>query len=209
MYKPLVHPRTGAVIFPGLEPGSELGWATFGAPQPFAIGSQMFQFMVINDPNWDFKTLNFDQHMTVVEKAEAGLINARDPNLKRFAERGGKLIQYHGWADPQIPAPSSPQYYQSVLDTMGGARKVMDNYRLFMVPGMNHCGGGDGTASFDMLAALEQWVEKQQAPDQIPASHISDGRVDRTRPLCPYPQVAKYKGTGSTADAASFACKAP
>ena len=79
---------------------------------------------------------------------------------------------------------------------MGGAKKVMDNYRLFMVPGMNHCGGGDGTASFDMLAALEQWVEKQQAPDQIPASHMSDGRVDRTRPLCPYPQVAKYQGNG-------------
>ena len=92
---------------------------------------------------------------------------------------------------------------------MGDSNKVMENYRLFMVPGMNHCGGGDGTASFDMLTALEHWVEKKQAPDQIPAAHVSDGRVDRTRPLCPYPQVAKYKGTGSTADAASFVCSAP
>ena len=77
---------------------------------------------------------------------------------------------------------------------MGGANKVMDNYRLFMVPGMNHCGGGPGTTTFDMLAALEQWVEKKQAPSQIPASRVTDGKVERTRPLCPYPQVATYKG---------------
>jgi feruloyl esterase len=94
-----------------------------------------------------------------------------------------------------------------VLDAMGGASKVRDNYRLFMVPGMGHCGGGDGTATFDMLSALEQWVEKGKAPDQIPASRVSDGRVDRTRPLCPYPQVASYKGSGSTDEAANFVCK--
>ncbi len=92
---------------------------------------------------------------------------------------------------------------------MGGPDQVMGFHRLFMVPGMNHCGGGDGTASFDMLTALEQWVEKQQAPDRIPASHVIDGRVDRTRPLCPYPQVAKFKGTGSPDEAASFVCQAP
>jgi feruloyl esterase len=207
MYQPLVNSSTKKEIFPALAYGSELGWATFGAQQPFGIGAQMFQFMVFNDPNWDFKTLNFDSHMALVDKAEAGLINAREPNLSKFVARGGKLIQYHGWSDPQIPAPSSTQYYQSVLSAMGGANKVMDNYRLFMVPGMNHCGGGDGTATFDMLAALEQWVEKKQAPNQIPASHVTDGRVDRTRPLCPYPQVASYKGSGSTDDAASFVCK--
>jgi len=208
MYQPVMNARTRKEVFPGLAYGSELGWDTFGAQQPFGLGTQMFQFLVFDNPNWDFKTLNFDQDMTAVEKAEAGLINARDPNLKNFAARGGKLIQYHGWADPQIPAATSTQYYQSVLDTMG-AEKVMESYRLFMVPGMNHCGGGDGAASFDMLTALEQWVEKKQTPDQVPASHITDGRVDRTRPLCPYPQIARYKGTGSTADAASFTCKAP
>jgi len=208
MYRPVINTRTRKEIFPGLAYGSELEWDTFGAQQPFAIGAQMFRFLVFDNPNWDFKTLNFDQDMTAVEKAEAGLINARDPNLTKCAARGGKLIQYHGWSDPQIPAATSTQYYQSVLDTMG-AKKVMDSYRLFMVPGMNHCGGGDGAASFDMLTALEQWVEKKQAPDQIPASHVSDGRVDRTRPLCPYPQIATYRGAGSTADAANFACKAP
>jgi len=96
-----------------------------------------------------------------------------------------------------------------VLDTLGGAGKVSDSYRLFMVPGMAHCGGGEGTSSFDMLGAVEQWVEAKKAPDQIPASRLRDGKVDRTRPLCHYPQVAKYKGTGSIDEAANFACKLP
>jgi feruloyl esterase len=205
MYLPVVNTRTKREIFPGLAYGSELGWATFGSPQPFGIGAQMFQYMVFNDPNWDFKTLNFDEHMALVDKAEAGLINARNPDVSKFTSRGGKLIQYHGWSDPQIPSASSTQYYQSVLDKMGS--KVTDSYRLFMVPGMNHCGGGDGTATFDMLTALETWVEKKQAPASIPASHTTDGRVDRTRPLCPFPQVASYKGTGSTDEASNFVCK--
>ena len=207
MYQPVVNSRTKKEVFPGLAYGSELGWNTFGAPQPFGIGAQMFQYLVFNNPTWDFKTLNFDEHMALVDKAEAGLINAREPNLQKFAASGGKLIQYHGWSDPQIPAASSTEYYQSVLDTMGGASKVKEHHRLFMVPGMNHCGGGDGTTSFDMLAALEQWVEKKQAPDQIPAAHVTDGRVDRTRPLCAYPQVATYKGSGSTDEAANFGCR--
>jgi feruloyl esterase len=207
MFQPVVNPRTKQEVFPGLSYGSELGWATFGGQQPFGIATQMFQFMVFNNPNWDYKTLNFDSDMTAVDKAEAGLINARSTDLKKFMARGGKLIQYHGWSDPQIPAASSTQYYQSVVDAMGGANRVTDSYRLFMVPGMNHCGGGDGTATFDMLAALEQWVEKKQAPSSIPAAHTTDGRVDRTRPLCPYPQVATYKGSGSTDEAANFVCK--
>ena len=95
----------------------------------------------------------------------------------------------------------------AVTQALGGADKVNSNYRLFMVPGMGHCGGGDGTATFDMLSALEQWVEKGTAPDQIPASRTVEGRVDRTRPLCSYPKVAAYKGTGDTADASNFVCK--
>jgi feruloyl esterase len=207
MYQAVVNPKTKKEIFPALAYGSELGWATFGSPQPFAIAVQMFQYLVFNDPNWDYKTLNFDEHMALVDKAESGVINAREPNLSKFISRGGKLIQYHGWSDPQIPSASSTQYYQSVLEKMGGASKVSDNYRLFMVPGMNHCGGGDGTATFDMLTALENWVEKKQAPASIPASHTTEGRVDRTRPLCPFPQVAAYKGTGSTDEASNFVCK--
>jgi feruloyl esterase len=207
MYKPVVNSKTQKSIFPGLEPGSEMGWATFGGPQAFGIGTQMYQFMVFKDPNWDYKKLNFDSDMAAVDKIENGVVNAMDPNLKPFFARGGKMIQYHGWADQQIPSGSSVEYYQSVLDTMGGIGKVKENYRLFMVPGMGHCGGGDGPSSFDMLAALEQWVEKGKAPDSIPAAHLTNGQPDRTRILCPYPQVATYKGSGSTDDAANFACK--
>jgi feruloyl esterase len=207
MYAPLVNPVTKKEIFPGLAYGSELGWSTFGGPRPFGIGAEMFEHMVFNDPDWDFKTLNFDTHMDLVDKIENGVINARDPNLKPFAAAGGKLIQYHGWADPQISAGSSVLYYESVTAAMGGAAQVGSYYRLFMVPGMNHCGGGDGTATFDMLTALEQWVEGGKAPDRIPASRMANGKVDRTRPLCPYPQQATYRGSGSTDEAESFVCK--
>jgi feruloyl esterase len=207
MYEPVKHARTGREIFPGLSYGSELGWNTFGGQQPFAIGAQMYQFMVFKDPNFDVKSLNFDTHADLVDKLENGVINAMDTNLRPFAASNGKLLMYHGWADPQIPAESSVQYYQRVLDTMGGAGKVRDNARLFMVPGMNHCGQGPGTTTFDMLAALEQWVEQGKAPDSIAASRVAGGKTERTRPLCAYPQVATYKGSGSTDDAASFTCK--
>ena len=95
-----------------------------------------------------------------------------------------------------------------MLATLGGPGKVQGSYRLYMAPGMGHCGGGDGPNTFDMVGALEQWVEQGKAPDQILASHSTGGAVDRTRPLCPYPQIAVYKGSGSTREAASFVCKA-
>jgi feruloyl esterase len=207
MYQPLVNPQTKEQIFPGLAYGSELGWNTFGGQQPFGIGAQMFQFMVFNDPKWDYKTLNFDSHMAQVAKLENGVINAQYTNLNPFFSSGGKLIQYHGWADPQIVAASSTEYYERVLKTMGGAAGVSSNYRLFMVPGMAHCGGGTGTSTFDMLAALEQWVENGKAPDSIAASRVTGGKVERTRPLCAYPQRAVYKGSGSIDEAANFVCK--
>ena len=205
MYTDLVNPRTKEQIFPALAYGSELGWNTFAGQQPFGVATQMFQFMVFNDPNFDYKTLNFDGHWAQVNKVEAGVVNALSTDLKAFTSGGGKLIQYHGWADPQIPAPSSTEYYERVVKAMGPA--VRNNYRLFMVPGMAHCGGGTGTSTFDMLAALEQWVENGKAPDAIPASRVANGKTDRTRQLCPYPQMATYKGSGSVDDAASFVCK--
>ncbi len=129
--------------------------------------------------------------------------------MKAFFGRGGKIVQYHGWADPQISPRSSVRYYNSVVETLGSASKVTDSYRLFMVPGMAHCGGGEGASTFDMLPVLEQWVEAKKVPDQILASRTRDGKADRTRPLCPYPQGAKYKETGSIDEAANFACKLP
>lgn len=207
MYKPLVNPRTKQEIFPGFEPGSELGWTTMGSAQPFGLGTQMFEFMVFKNPQWDYRTLNFDQDMAAVDRIEQGNINAKQTDLRAFVARGGKMIQYHGWADPQISPASSVEYYEAALKAAKKGAKLQDNYRLFMVPGMNHCGGGDGPASFDMLTALEQWVEHKKAPDTIPAAHLASGKPDRTRILCPYPQVAIYKGSGDTNDAANFVCK--
>ena len=131
------------------------------------------------------------------------MIDANDPDIRKYAERGGKLILYNGWSDAGIPPRLAVDYYKSAADKLG-SRAAKDSLRLFMVPGMGHCGGGDGTDNFDMLSAIEKWVEQGKAPDRIEASRVRDGKTDRTRPLCAYPQVAKYNGSGSTDEAANF-----
>jgi feruloyl esterase len=209
IYTAASNPKTGQEFYPGLVPGSELGWGTYASPNPFGVAVDQFKYVVFEDPNWDYKKLDFDGDIARARRAGENSVDALNPNLKEFFARGGKLIQYHGWNDPQILALNSVQYYVSVLDAMGGAGKVSGNYRLFMVPGMAHCGGGEGPNRFEGFAALTNWVENKQAPDQILASRFVDGKVDRTRPLCPYPQTAVYKGAGSTDDAASFVCALP
>ena len=209
IYSAGVNPKTKREIA-GLAPGSELGWTQLGwTASARATGLDQFRFLVFNDPNWDVQKFNFDSDVVRAEETDGGTINALNPDLKPFIDRGGKLIQYHGWSDPQISPGNSTQYYTRVLEALGSAGKIENSYRLFMAPGMGHCGGGEGPNSFDMLGALEQWVEHGKAPDQILASHSVNGVVDRTRPLCPFPQVAVYKGTGSTDEAANFECKAP
>jgi len=201
-----IYAGPGPGIAPGLSRGSELGWRTFGGPQPFGIGFDYFKYIVFENPDWNFRTLNFDSDIVRARKLDADRINATDPNLSAFQKRGGKLIQYHGWSDPQIPPESSVEYYDAVLNGMG--KTVPDFYRLFMVPGMAHCGGGEGVSAFDMVGALEQWVEHKNPPAQVLASRVRDGKVDRTRPLCPFPQVSRYKGSGDPDDAANFTCAA-
>ena len=197
----------GKPAFPGLEPGSELGWNTLAGPQPMSLATDVYKFLVFGNPNWDYKTINPDSDFPLAEKAISNSMDAANPNLKPFVDHGGKLLIYHGWSDPGIPPLNTVQYYQKVVDTLGGASKTAKSIRLFMIPGMNHCSGGNGTDKFDGIGALAQWVEKGKAPDQIVASHQTAGKVDRTRPLCPYPQVAAYKGSGSTDEAANFVCK--
>jgi feruloyl esterase len=132
-------------------------------------------------------------------------MNAIDPDLAAFKARGGKLVMYHGWNDQLIQPGNSIDYYTSVGRAMG-AREADDVLRLFMAPGMQHCAGGVGPNTFDALGALEAWVERDTKPARIVASHTTNGVVDRTRPLCPYPQVARYTGAGSIDDAANFTC---
>jgi len=133
-------------------------------------------------------------------------MNATNPDMTPFFSRGGKLLLYHGWSDPRVPTLDLIQYYGRVVETMGGSSRASNSVRMFLAPGMGHCGGGEGPNVFDKIDALEQWVEHGRPPDRIVASHLAGGRVDRTRPLCPYPQVAKYNGTGSIDDDANFVC---
>jgi feruloyl esterase len=209
-YGPTINPRTKEEIFPGLERGGELGWSSgighMVAQRPRGPGDYL-QYAVFQDANWDYKTFDFDADVARADRIDGGVVNAIDPNLQRFFRRGGKLLQYHGWADPSVPPRESIDYDRRVAASVGGAGPVHDAYRLFMVPGMLHCGGGDGPNTFDAIRVLEEWVEQGRAPDRIVAAHRADGTVDRTRPLCPYPQVAVYKGSGSTDDAASFICR--
>jgi feruloyl esterase len=203
--------KNGELIYRGLPPGSESGWRMPGqATEPGVIDLGVFRYMAHQDPNWDWRTFDLDRD-TALALERAGFMEATDPNLSAFKARGGKLLIYHGWADGGSGGAISPlntiEYYANVLAKMGPDQSGW--LRLFMVPGMAHCGGGPGPNQFNALAAVERWRESGAAPDMMLAAHVTDNRVDMTRPLCPYPQVAVYKGSGSTNDAASFGCKAP
>jgi len=196
--------RAGQTIYPGWPFGGELGWTRLAAPEPLEISLSTFTYVAHQDAHWDWRTFDLDRDTSLLDE-KAGFLNAVNPDLAAFKARGGKLLQYHGWNDQLISAENSLNYYSSVLSKMGS--KEDDWYRLFMVPGMMHCGQGPGPNQFNAMGAVERWRESGVAPDQITAYHVENNRVTMTRPLCPYPQVATYKGTGSTNDAANFACK--
>jgi feruloyl esterase len=207
--KPLIHPKTGETIFPGLALGTELGWATkSGGPEPNFIGTDYFKYVFYKNPSWDWRTFDLESAFALTERVDYLMLNATNPDLRTFQQRGGKLLMYHGWSDQNFSAESSISYYESVRDTVGTGQ-IGNWLRLFLAPGMAHCGGGEGPNAFDHLAALEQWVEHGRAPAEITASHRIGDRVDRTRPLCPYPFVAKYRGTGSIDEEVNFACQLP
>jgi feruloyl esterase len=200
----------GKPIFPGFEPGSELGWVgMIAGPAPISIGTGFFKYMVFGDPAWDFRTFDVDRDTRIADQKLGSIVNAIDPNLKDFAKHGGKIIMYHGWEDSSISPGNSVNYRDSVVAKMGGAEKTQEVLRLFMVPGMGHCRGGPGPNTFDALGALEQWREQNVPPEKIIATHSANGAVDNSRPLCPYPQAAIYRGSGSTTDATNFSCGNP
>ena len=198
----------GALVFAGLEPGSELHWGAISGERPHQMYNDLARFLFFADPDWDYRDLDVGEHLEGARQADGGILAATSTDLAPFVDRGGKLLIYHGWEDQNISPSMSVGYYTDVQETMG-KDQVADAVRLFMVPGMGHCRGGDGPDTFDMLAALEQWREQGETPSQVLASKVIDGRVTRTRPLCPYPQVAKYTGTGSIDEAENFACTAP
>jgi feruloyl esterase len=207
IYAGVTHPTTGARIFPGLEPGSELSWGgPAGGPVPLAVAGDLFKSVVFQNPNWDFRTFDLARDYDAVHAIDNLGLSPTSADLKRFSARGGKLLIYHGWADMNVAPKSSVAYYDRLVATMGPA-EVEKSVRLFFAPGMAHCGGGDGPNVFDALTPLEQWREHGVAPKEILASRLAaDGKVERTRPLCPYPQVARYKGAGSIDLAENFSC---
>jgi len=206
-----IRKATGELLYPRLPAGGELGWRLpAGAAEPGGMDIDMFRYIANQNPAWDWR--NFDLEADIERALLHGKeIHAVNPDLARFKARGGKLLIYHGWSDGgsggAISALNTISYYDSVLKQMGPQQ---NNWlRLFMVPGMAHCGGGTGPNQFHALAALERWREQNEPPQSITAARINErGAIDMTRPLCPYPQRAVYKGTGSIYDAANFTCKA-
>ncbi|PYR28329.1 MAG: tannase/feruloyl esterase family alpha/beta hydrolase [Acidobacteria bacterium] len=214
MYEGAKSPRTGEQIYAGWSRGSEgfgdsaiQSWRQYvmDPQEPMRVG--LFRYFLFHDPNWDYRSIDWDRDLAYAEQ-KLPFMAAVDRDLSPFKKRGGRLLMYTGWADPVVPPQDTVAYYEAVARAMGGLEKARDFYRFFLAPGMGHCSGGPGPNQFDMLSALEQWVEKGVAPDRIVATHSTNGKIDRTRPLCMYPQVARWKGSGSTDDAVNFACVA-
>lgn len=222
-------------IFPGYEPGAEAVpsnwpiWIIGSLPNggwQFPLGNEFFADMAFENLKWNFRTFNFGRDVTITDIKLASILNSTNPDLRQFKAHGGKLIQYHGWADAAIAPLNSINYYQSVVHKMGNLKKTQTFYRLYMVPGMSHCAGGPGPNSFgailqnrpqetdakdDIVDDLTQWVEHDIAPNEIIATKFKDDDPKKpvllTRPLCPYPEEAKWDGKWSTNDAANFICK--
>jgi feruloyl esterase len=209
----------GNEIMPGTGPGGEMLWAAYALPAfEFSIGTSYFRNVIVDDPDWDPATFDADRDTALAERVDRGAATAMDPNLYDFIAGGGKLITYHGTADGLIPYRNSVNYYESVVDTLG-QDAVDASVRLYLVPGMGHCSGGNGAFAVDWLSALEDWDETGEAPDALLGTHPAGGPPNPafpsassapfTRPICPYPDVAAYKGRGDENDAASFECVAP
>jgi hypothetical protein len=217
----------GQPFFPGYMPGSEAvtaglfgggiasGWMNVivaaqpdGKPADFNLAEGTMRYLVHKppQPDYDYKTFDFDRDIHMLDNWSK-LADAKNPDLAKFNKRGGKLIMTYGWADSILQPMAGVHYYEQAVAKNGADTTAF--FRLFMVPGMAHCGGGIGPDRNDSVTAVIDWVEKGKAPDSIVASRVVNNQVVRTRPLCPYPQVARYSGQGSIDEAANFRCVAP
>ncbi len=227
MYGGAHDPKTGDRIYYGWPKGSENsgrvvktlpGWSLYWADPAHPDRPARLNFWRIwafQDPNWDWRTFDFDAGMASVDDRLASTINAMNPDLSAFRAAGGKLIQYHGLADPVVPPRESIDYYERVQEAEDGAKPPRvdasaDFYRLFLAPGLYHCQGGPGPNVLDVQSALEKWVEQGVAPETIAATKYREDKpaegMMMSRPLCPYPKRAHYNGAGDPAEASSFSC---
>ncbi len=205
MTRPIRDPKSGSVLHPGRYYfGSELGWGGVAGPSPSGESLEGMRKIVFA-PGWDYHTINVPGDVERAVKAENGLLYGGDPDISRFFTRGGKLLMYHGWADPLVSPDTSVMMFERINRAVGSA--AANSLALFMVPGMAHCQGGPGTDVFDKVEAIDRWVETGTRPASIEAAHLTAGVVDRTRPLCAYPATAHYKGAGSTDEANNFRCE--
>ncbi len=209
--------RQGREIMPGLPVGSEYEWeAWLTGPKAAGPGmaNDLMRYMVYSDPAWSPEGFDLDRDFAAARREPGQAIDAVDPDLRPFFGRGGKLLMYHGWDDAAIPAGNSLRYHAAVQRTVG--RSARDDMRLFMLPGVAHCASGHGPDSVDYLGALDRWAESGTAPEQLTAQKYDNlfkvmaghpGNVVRSRLVCALPKKAKYKGSGSVDDAASFTCR--
>jgi feruloyl esterase len=208
----------GQTVMPGTGLGSEPLWAAYASPQ-FAIGTNYFRNVVAKDANWNPAEFDVDRDLALAEAVDNGAANAMDPNLSEFVGRGGKLITYHGTTDGLIPYGNSINYHEAVVEELG-ERRAGGSVKFYLVPGMDHCSGGEGAFAIDWLTPLEDWVERDMEPGALTASHPiapagppgappAPASSPFTRPVCPYPQAPTYRGSGDVTDAASFECVTP
>jgi feruloyl esterase len=209
IYAGPTNPRTNERIWSPLYRGSELDWSFFTeSAAPIGIATSTLRDAILKEPAFDYRTtpVDFDRHVALADRSDIARVNASNSDISAYVRNGGKLILSGGWNNALVPAGAVLDYYNRVTATIGreAAQRAV---RLYMVPGMIECNGGPGTDTFDMLGVMRRWVERGQAPQDVIASRVEHGKVVRTRPLCPYPQVATYEGKGSTDDAKNFVCK--
>ena len=206
----------GTPVYPGWPRGFEPGLFMAGSDGVAALGASTFRDMVYDNPDWDFTAIDYGRDVKAADAKIGEAMNDGSTDLAAFRKAGGKLILWHGWSDPFISALHTIGYYDQLArrfaapgdDVAAAAAKASDFARLFLAPGVLHCGGGPGPGTFDSVAALESWVERGVAPDSLIASHAgADGKIDRTRPLCVYPRKAVYDGRGDINASASFRCQ--